>query len=257
MPSKAAVRARERLPIHEIWEHAGVGLWLGGSDGKCLDSNPTLRRMAGDRDADLGTLANLQKLCADRLLRITLAPFSDGRVLGTIVDARPERDWEAASHAFTLGVGEHLLEQLTLSLGHLLPADYAFIGKLTREPKDHIHIMALCDHGQIAPPSKYPLAGAPSARVIASREICSHESGVSRLFPEDRHLSTIGAEAYVGTPLVDSLGSVRGLLAIVDGRPLADPDRTRRLVKMYAVRAALEVERMMIDEHMLKLASST
>jgi hypothetical protein len=191
-------------------------------------------------------------------LRLSMVRLPDKRVLCTFVDAEAEtasqNDLDSIAQAFASGVGEHLLEGLVLSLAMILPADYVYIGRLSGRARDQIQTASLCDHGTILPNRMYALAGAPCADVINAKEVCIYESGVARRFPGDKMLAQMGAQAYVGAPLTDSLGRVLGLMAIVDSRPLADPLRASRLLKIYASRASLELERMLIDQRELSRA---
>jgi GAF domain-containing protein len=56
-------------------------------------------------------------------------------------------------------------------------------------------------------------------------------------------LVEMGAECYLGTPLVDSAGSPLGLIAVIGRRPLADPPTAERVLRIFATRAAAELER--------------
>ena len=58
----------------------------------------------------------------------------------------------------------------------------------------------------------------------------------------------MGAESYVGTPLRDSAGRVIGLMAAIDRSPLADPELAESLLRIFAARAAAELERQQAEE---------
>jgi hypothetical protein len=269
----------------KLWEYAEAGLWLGDAAGQCIAINPALRRLLGNlAAADFSTLTREQSELADayaalrrgetaqaRLtlhvskalqvaVRLSIVRLPDNRVLCTFVDAGTEvtaqNDLDAIAQAFTSGIGEHLLDGLVLSLAVILPADYVFIGRLSGKARDHIQTAAYCSHGAIRSSRTYALAGAPCADVIRSKFLCVYESDVFRRFPRDKMLTQVSAQTYVGAPLTDSLGRVLGLMAIIDHRRLADPARARRLLKIYASRAALEMERMQIDQFELSRAKS-
>jgi hypothetical protein len=268
-----------------LWEYADAGLWLGDAAGQCIAINPALRHLLGNlAAADFPTLAGgLSHLtdaysqlrrgdafttrCTLRVseglfvpLRLSMVRLPDSRVLCTFLDASAEvaaqNDLDSIALAFASGVGEHLLDGLVLSLAMILPADYAFIGRLAGRARDQIQTASFCDRGMIAPSRTYSLAGAPCADVIEAKELCTFESGVARRFPGDKMLAQMGAQAYIGAPLTDSLGRVLGLMAIVNCRPLADALRAGRLLKIYASRASLEMERMLIDQRELSRAKT-
>jgi hypothetical protein len=268
-----------------LWEYAEAGLWLGDPAGQCIAVNRAMRRLLGNlAAADFSTLAQGRTELVDayRDLRrgvtltwrttvrvsealavpaqLSMVRLPDNRVLCTFVDASPEtqaqNDLDAIAQAFASGVGEHLLDGLVLSLAMIAPADYVFIGRLAGKARDQIQTAAYCDHGIIKPSRTYALAGAPCSDVVSSKGLCTYESGVYRRFPSDKMLVRTVAQSYVGAPLTDSLGRVLGLMAMVDHRPLTDPVRAGRLLKIYASRAALEIERMLIDQLELSRAKT-
>ncbi|GEM_PF-4320501 len=269
----------------KLWEYADAGLWLGDAAGKCIAINPALRRLLNNlAAADFATLTSgdlalakaYRELRRDspvtvRLtigggsrrahpVRITLARLPNHRVLITFFDAAHEtaaqHDLDAVAQAFASGVGEHLLEGLVLSLSLTVPADFVFISRLAGKARDHLQTVAFAEDGVLQPNRTYPLAGAPCADVIRVKGISIHESHVARRFPADKLLVKSGAQSYAGAPLADSVGRVLGLMAVLDRRPFDDPARVARLLKIYAARAALELERMAIDQRELHRAKS-
>jgi hypothetical protein len=63
-----------------------------------------------------------------------------------------------------------------------------------------------------------------------------------RLFPQDRLLADLGAEAYLGMSLLASDGSPLDLLAVVNDGPMADPEIAVALLLIVATRAGAELE---------------
>ncbi len=90
---------------------------------------------------------------------------------------------------------------------------------------------------------QYDLQATPCADVLR-RGVCFHPRGVQESFPEDRLLRDMGVESYMGAPLFDSRGRPLGILAVLDGRPLEHTEFAQSMPKIFAVRAAAEMERM-------------
>ncbi len=85
-----------------------------------------------------------------------------------------------------------------------LDAVYVFVGALQPDG-EHIATLAVYGPEGEAPAIEYALNGTPCAHVV-EQKVCSYPQGVQRLFPQDKMLRAVGAEGYVGSPMVDSSG---------------------------------------------------
>jgi anti-anti-sigma regulatory factor len=89
---------------------------------------------------------------------------------------------------------------------------------------------------------QYALAGTPCEDVVDGA-ICYHPDNIQALFPHDQDLVTLGAESYLGVPLIDSAGQVLGHLAVLDVDVMGDADRRKAILQIFAARASAELER--------------
>jgi two-component system NtrC family sensor kinase len=149
------------------------------------------------------------------------------------------------------GVGEHHLRLLAASLGKALNAQMVLIGQVAGASGEVVETVALYRDGAIAENIRYPLQGTPCESVLHTG-MCVYKSKVSQQFPMDDLLKEMHAEGYVGMPLVDSLGRVLGLLSVIFSKPLRDADRATTLLRIFGARAALELERNLMDQHMFR-----
>lgn len=136
--------------------------------------------------------------------------------------------------------GETFLQSLVYHLADVLEIEYAFVGMLV-DP-EQVRTVAVCAHGQIVDNFTYGLAGTPCQKVL-EQETCIYPHNVCEQFPEDGLLRDMEVESYVGTALVDSLGVPCGLLVILGSRPMHYGQRSRTLLRIFATRAAAELER--------------
>ncbi len=136
--------------------------------------------------------------------------------------------------------GAEFFRELVIQLAQTLEMDYAFVGELTENGKA-VRTVANFAHGKIADNFFYRLPGTPCADVVG-KSICFHARGVQQLFPEDRLLVDMGIESYIGSPLFDSGGKPLGVLVMLDGKPLAKPERAEVILRICAARAAAELE---------------
>lgn len=89
----------------------------------------------------------------------------------------------------------------------------------------------------------YELEGTACHGVIGG-EFCSYPEGVQSRFPNDEVLVMMGAESYLGIPLMSSAGTVIGHLAVMDDKPLREEGRAKAIMKIFAARAGAELERL-------------
>jgi formate hydrogenlyase transcriptional activator len=78
--------------------------------------------------------------------------------------------------------------------------------------------------------------------------MCHHPRGLQALFPADRDLALLGAESYLGVPLVGSAGEVVGHLALIHDHELLPDHQSVAVLKIFASRAGTELERQRADD---------
>lgn len=89
---------------------------------------------------------------------------------------------------------------------------------------------------------EYSRTGTPCERVM-NGEICVFPAEVQTHFPSDLMLGEMAAEGYIGAPLQDSDGKLRGVLAVITRSPLKDPTEVATLLRIFSARASSELER--------------
>jgi diguanylate cyclase (GGDEF)-like protein/PAS domain S-box-containing protein len=155
---------------------------------------------------------------------------------------RHERRLFETAQGVSAQTGESFFRSLVEHLSRALEADMAFVGEVMPERRSHVRTVAVQAGGASAADFEYVLDGSP-CETILGRGLCAYPSGVARRFPRDRALAEKGIEAYVGAPLLDSNGEPQGLLAVLFRRPLDDPAHAESLLRIFAARAAAELER--------------
>ena len=157
------------------------------------------------------------------------------------------RDVLACTANATASTGEgDIFEVLVLGATRALAVDLAFVGILADGKADAIRTIAVCDHGQVQPNFEYALNGTPCENVVGQR-FRYHAEGIQALFP-DPHVKAVGGIGYSAIPLFDSRGGSMGLMAVIDRKPLRGRALTECVLKIFSVRAAIELERRIADE---------
>ncbi|MDJ0589398.1 MAG: PAS domain-containing protein [Pleurocapsa sp. MO_226.B13] len=173
----------------------------------------------------------------------------DGRAIrmaGSITDISDRKGREAIlkdiASGISVEVGANFLVSLVQYLSQALGVDYAYVGKLIEPAREKIKTQAVYGRGQILDNFEYDLAGTPCSHVV-EQHLCVYPQGVRQLFPESLLLSVMKAESFAGMPIVDTVGKVVGLLAIVDSKPFDDLALIEEVLKIFVTRIKTELER--------------
>jgi transcriptional regulator with GAF, ATPase, and Fis domain len=138
--------------------------------------------------------------------------------------------------------GEKVFGALVEHLCLALRASSAWVTQVL--PAGQLRVLACWRGGQRVPSWEYAAAGTPCGQVI-DRGLPVHiAEGVRAQYPDDRSLRDRGAVGYVGVPLLDLDRRVLGHLAVLDTNPLPQELRAQALVRIFAARAATELQRM-------------
>ena len=109
--------------------------------------------------------------------------------------------------------------------------------------------VAVYNEGMFETNITYALKDTPCGDVV-NKSICVFPENVCDLFPNDAALQVLNAESYIGTTLFNSKGKPIGLIAVIDKKPLANPQLAEEILKMVAIRAAGELERNQAEEEL-------
>jgi PAS domain S-box-containing protein len=181
-------------------------------------------------------------------------PGPDGRARGVMVvleDITARRLYEeglrVVAETVSAASGDACLRALVRALGTVLEMEFAFIGELVDEDRQEVQTIALWGDGGFLPPMRYELANTPCDEVVR-RRLCCYPDGVCETFPEDGWLRDRRLRSYVGSPLCDADGNVIGLISVIGRKPLRHPRLAESMLRIFAVRAAGEIERMRAQE---------
>ncbi len=136
--------------------------------------------------------------------------------------------------------GDNFFGSLSRQLCRVMEADLVIVGTL-RGDSDSIHVLAACQPSGEVPPFEYLLTGTPCEGVV-TRQVCVHTEGVSRLFPDDTQLVSMGAEGYVGAPLLGSGGRCLGLICAITCQPLKTPALAESILQIFATAAVAQLQ---------------
>jgi PAS domain S-box-containing protein len=141
--------------------------------------------------------------------------------------------------------GEGVFQYLTDHLARALGVNYALIGVLTGDDSRTVRVIAMTSDGQPVTPFEYDLTDTPCEQVLGAGY--RHFPERVQLMFADPHPRQLNAEGYAGISLFDTGGKALGILVVMDRKPLRDAGLTEQLLRIFSVRAAVELERRHAD----------
>ncbi len=171
------------------------------------------------------------------------APYAVCGVATDITERKRIEDaLQRASLAVSGAYGRTLFQELARFLATTLAVDWAFIAVRESEASCRMHVLALWADGEVSADFDYDLRGTPCETVVG-QSFRIFPCGLAETFPGDLEFGRAQMEAYAGYPLTDGRGRSLGLIAAVSRRPLSEPRFVESVLKIFAVRAAAEIER--------------
>jgi PAS domain S-box-containing protein len=178
---------------------------------------------------------------------INLSPIetAEGTLVSTAIrDITERKQAEEILRNLVEGVsaatGSDFLQTLVEYLANTLQVDYVFIAQ-----KDHlnkIRTIAAFAHNQSID-FEYELSNTLCEEVISGDVLRAYPQAVQQAFPLDTMLVEMKVESYFGTPLFNSNGSVIGLMAIMDSKPIKNQKLVESMLQIFANRTSAELER--------------
>jgi formate hydrogenlyase transcriptional activator len=183
----------------------------------------------------------------------TFAPHRDsaGAVIGVIGLVRDVTERHVAEEIFrtivagtSSAMGADFFPVLVRNLATALKARYAYATAC--DDGEHAKGLAFWDGEKFGPYWEFDVSGTPCMKVVRG-EICHYEQGLQELFPHEEFLREINANSYLGVPMLDIQGRVVGHIALLHDKPMPLSQRSIDLVKIFAARAAAELNRQRAD----------
>jgi PAS domain S-box-containing protein len=144
--------------------------------------------------------------------------------------------------------GEEFFQSLVRHLAKAVGTSYAFVAEFAGGTL--VRTLAYWCRDRIIDNTEWDVVGTPCEDVVRG-QLCHHPTGVSTRFPADETVVEWGIESYLGVPLCDAAGRHLGHLAVFDDRPMPAEPRRLFTFRIFAARAAAELERLR-DEQRLR-----
>ncbi len=146
--------------------------------------------------------------------------------------------------------GEAFFRSLVQHLARAVGVSYAFVAEFAGVAT-RVRTLAYCGKGELLANVEFDLDGTPCEDVLRGA-LCHHPRRVQEKFPRDQELIDLGIDSYLGVPLLDAQGTILGHLAVFDERPMPPEPRRLFIFRIFATRAAAELERLRVEQQLLE-----
>ncbi|MET4000518.1 EAL domain-containing protein [Marinobacterium sp. MBR-109] len=167
------------------------------------------------------------------------------QTLGTVQDITEQQLTRQALAALATSFaplsGKDFYEAVSRHLVEALGVEYAFVARLSSDGQRAEVLAGWSDEGSIHRFS-YALADTPCADVLQHHQLL-HENDIQTLYPQDLMLVDMGAQAYIGSALLDKQQQPVGLLVALSQRPLQQAHMATGLMQLFVDRVSAEMQR--------------
>ncbi|MGH8677413.1 MAG: PAS domain-containing protein [Burkholderiales bacterium] len=147
--------------------------------------------------------------------------------------------------------GEQFFQALVQSLADVIGAREAFVCECADFPTTRVRMLAHWNRGEFGVCPEFDLAGTPCEDVVIDHRELYVPRGVSQRWPLEKAFER---ESYLGLPCIDSSGRVIGHVACADSGEMPDELPHYAILKLFAVRAAIELERRQVTHEPIEIS---
>jgi signal transduction histidine kinase len=140
-------------------------------------------------------------------------------------------------------VGGAFLRELVRHVALAFDAKFAFVAEATDPSGEYVRVVSGWYEGDwMDEPFEYDTRGKPCALVV-ERPVVAFPEALTKRFPEAKPAIDMGLESYLAICLRAADGTHLGHLAVMDAEPMAAGDDDVAAMRIFASRAAAELER--------------
>lgn len=177
------------------------------------------------------------------------------RLIGATTDISERKQAQESLDALVRGTaavtGYAFFPIFVKELAAALGVKYAAVTDLKGVPPTALKTRALWVGADWGEDFEYQLSNTP-CEVVVREGLACYPSSVQETFPQDRDLTMMRAESYLGILLRNEEGAPLGHIFVIDEKPLIDPPRATAILQIFAARATAELERLRADEALVK-----
>ncbi len=175
--------------------------------------------------------------------------ISTGRIGGKVSPARDDLDaLRAVVEGTASGTGKEFFQSLVRHVAKAIDVQYVVAAEFPKAPP-LVRTLAFWERDRVVDNFEYDFTNTPCAEIMAGG-LVHYATGVSKLFPRAKPLVERGIDSYLAVPFLDSAGTILGHLAVFEDRPMPAEPRRLFLFRIFAARAAAELERIRAEQRL-------
>jgi PAS domain S-box-containing protein len=179
------------------------------------------------------------------------------RLVGLVSDISARKQVECSlveiAEALSAVTGEECLRELVHSFAAVLGVREAFVCECSDYPTTRVRMLARWKAGEFARCVDFDLAGTACEDVIREgRTVFAPRDAGERWVLEKQY----ERHSYLGIACLDSGGRVIGHIACADDKPMSEELPHQAILKIFAMRAAIELERSGLERERSQLSKS-
>ncbi|MEM9162908.1 MAG: response regulator [Cyanobacteria bacterium P01_F01_bin.4] len=173
------------------------------------------------------------------------------RMAGSHTDITTRKQQENALQLIAQGAGTKVNEEFFRScvchLAQALQVQYAMVCGFVNPAKTRVRTLALWAGNDWADDIEYDLADTPCETLLQGT-MQYYPDNLQQHFPKAKIAADLNAMSFWGLPLMNSAGEMIGHLAVVDGQPMTRSPEKKQILKIFAARAGVELERKLAED---------
>jgi len=170
------------------------------------------------------------------------------RLVGLVTDISARKHVEQSLVAIAEGLsavsGEECLRRLVRSFAAVLGVREAFVCECSDHPTTRVRMLARWKAGEFARCVEFDLVGTACEDVICDGHTVFAPRDAGERWPMEKQYER---RSYLGIPCLDSADRVIGHIACADDQPMPDELPHHAILKIFAMRAAIELERAVLE----------
>lgn len=170
------------------------------------------------------------------------------RIVGLVSDVTARRRTQEAVVELAEGLsalsGDECLRKLVRSFASVLGVREAFVCECSDRPTTRVRMLARWNAGEYARCVEFDVAGTACENVIRDGRTVFAPHGASERWALEKQYERF---SYLGIPCLDSAGRVIGHIACADDKPMREELPHQAILKIFAMRAAIELERSALE----------
>lgn len=157
---------------------------------------------------------------------------------------------ESLASSLSAYAGEKFFANTCRYITEKANVDIAFVGRILSN-ENAVEVLSGIQNGKTIDPFVYELEHTPCANVL-NGGTCYYPTNIQGLFPKDELLIQMGIDAYTGIPIQNKEGQPKGILVLLNSKPLKEEHLYEKLLQIFATRISVELERIEFEKEVLE-----